>query len=240
MSVPRTTIVVPAYNEERRIAATLKAYLNGFDASVHCLVVVNNSQDRTLEIVHEVAQRFPGRVTALDIRTATGKGGAIVAGFRQAVGEIIGFVDADGATTPKEFARLLAGLNNPHVDGVIASRWHPQSRVEGRFSLLRRLATVGFRWFTKILFALPYHDTQCGAKVFRRSVITTILPSLRITNMAFDVELLYRARRAGFRVIEQPTVWIDQADSSSLGTWHGLLIESWRMFRALLRLRFFR
>lgn len=230
---PALTIVIPAYNEAERIAPTLEAYAEEFGQRAELLVVLNGCTDRTASVVAGVQQRYPEVIRLVDIPEPIGKGGAVKRGMLMAAGQAIGFVDADGATRPQEFRRLSEKLRQ--ADGVIASRWLPGSEVYNRSSLLRRVASRTFRLITKTMFHLPYADTQCGAKIFRRKVIETVAAKLQITNMAFDVELLMRARAAGFRVIEEPTVWTDYRTVLSSPT--KFVTTSLSVFRSLLLLQ---
>lgn len=234
------TIVVPAYNEEGRIGAMLDAYLSAFGRSVLIDVIVNGCRDKTRAVVERYAKAHADRLTYLDIPQAVGKGGAVLAGYQRAATPLVGFVDADGATSSEEFAKLIRRMDDASIDGVIASRWLPNSVVRARLSWRRKAATSGFRFIVKALFGLPFEDTQCGAKLFRLPVIQAVAPSVRTMNMAFDVEFLVRAQHKGFCIVEESTVWVDQEESARLGSFKAFLSESMRMFGALLRIRFFR
>ncbi len=215
---PELTIVIPAHNEQNRIRPTLESYLSYFGGRAELMVVLNGCTDGTLSVVTAVERKCP-ELRVLDFPRPIGKGGAVKEGFLHARGQTVGFVDADGATTPEEFQRLVSALQT--ADGVIASRWMRGAQVFNRTSWLRRLASRSLVLMTYLLFRLPYADTQCGAKVFRRPVIKTIASSLQLRTMAFDVELLLRARAAGFKVIEVPTIWTDH---------HTVLNRPWRFF----------
>ena len=140
-----------------------------------------------------------------------GKGGVIMETFRHCDADVVGFVDADCATPPAEFLRLAHMPEQ--VDGAIASRAHPASVLPGHRPLSRRIASWIFARLTKRIFGLPFSDTQCGAKVVRRQVIEGVLPLLSSRDFLFDVDLLLTAERLGFRIIEVPTVWLDQEGS---------------------------
>lgn len=232
---PNLTIVLPAHNEEHRIGPTLRDYLAYFnDSQTEFIVVLNGCTDRTAKVVADVQRRMKRTVKVIDVADAIGKGGAVRAGFLAARGRLVGFVDADGATTAEEYERLVQALGT--ADGVIASRWLPQSRVYNRTSPLRKVTSLGFVVIAKSLFGLPYRDTQCGAKVFRRKVITSIASSLVTQDMAFDVELLVRARAAGFTVKEVPTIWTDQTSSTVPSSPFKLARTSFRILRSLIHL----
>lgn len=229
---PDVTILMPAYNEEARIESTLERYLSFFQDrmgdAAEVLVVVNGSTDRTADIVASYLPRFPSLRIRVEPRSV-GKGGALMLGFAEARGARIAYVDADGATPPEALCELLDRMGDAGV--ILASRWHPESRITPQ-PLLRRIASRIFNAWVRVLFRLNLSDTQCGAKVLRREVVEAILPKLGITRWAFDVDLLFQARRAGFRIVEAPTVWNDVAGSRL-----HVPRASLEMTLALLRLR---
>ncbi len=234
------SIVIPAYNEEERIGETLAKYWSYFGESekypeVEFVIVINGSTDNTAGIVKAFAAAHPKRVRYIDIPEEIGKGGAIHRGFAAARGDLVGFVDADAATSPAEFAKVVTAAQE--YDGAIASRWKRGSEVINR-SIARNLASWGFRMVVRLLFWFPYMDTQCGAKVFSRKVVQTILPELRVNNMATDVEMLQRCRRHQFAILEVPTRWVDKSGSAFLGSPFSFFKSAWQMFFILLSIRF--
>lgn len=215
-------IVIPAYNEEKRIGETLRAYSEFFAAraregqfTYELIVVLNGCRDNTLGVVEQAA-RIHGSIHPVNLKES-GKGLAIKAGFNQALDrghDLIGFVDADMATEPQYFYDLITHVSRH--DGVIASRYLPTSRV---FPVRPAMKTWGRKIFynglTRLLFGLKYADLQCGAKLFKRAVIVSVTPELTVKQWAFDVELLYLAKKYGYIVHEEPTVWTDK-DGSKL------------------------
>ncbi|MBI4426497.1 MAG: glycosyltransferase [Candidatus Kerfeldbacteria bacterium] len=232
---PELTVVLPAHNEEHRIGPTLRDYLAYFnDQRTEFIVVLNGCTDRTAEVVTDVQRRLHRTVSVIDVAEAIGKGGAVRRGLLAARGTMVGFVDADGATTAEEFERLVRSIGN--ADGVIASRWLPTSRVYNRTSPLRKMTSLGYMAIAKLFFHLPYRDTQCGAKVFKRAVIDAVASKLVTRDMAFDLELLIRARAAGFVVQEVPTIWTDQSSSTVPSAPIKLAVTSLRILKSLIRL----
>jgi glycosyltransferase involved in cell wall biosynthesis len=225
-------IVIPAYNEEERIAPTLTDYCETFADRATIVVVANGCRDATSDVVKNLQKRFVN-LTLIDIPNAIGKGGAVRVGLATGNEPFVGFVDADGSTSAGEFSRLFAALAGSPVDSVIGSRWLPDSRVEPRQGFLRRLASRGFNTIVRMLFALPLRDTQCGAKLFRREALRTVLGSLEVADFAFDIEVLWLLRRSGYTIAEIATVWADRA----AGTKINLMRSSWAMFVSVLRLR---
>lgn len=204
----KLSIIIPAHNEEKRIGKTLKEYSEYFNAkykkNFEIIVVLNGCTDNTLNVVNAMSKFL--RVRHLEFRES-GKGFAILKGFKAARGEFIGFTDADCATSPYEFDRLIENING--YDGIIASRWIKGSIVEPKQPLSRIVASRIFNFFVRALFGLSIRDTQCGAKLFKKRTIKSIIKEVGITEWAFDIDLMYLLKRKGFRVKEMPTVWED-------------------------------
>ena len=236
MSDPSLLLLVPAYNEERRIEPVLRDYAAFFQArysgKFQLVVVLNGCVDNTLGIVQKVAVEFPA-VRALEFQAPIGKGGALIEGLKLAAqGELIGYVDADGATPPHAFLELVEKMSE--ADCVVGSRWLPDSVIHQAQAGSRRFASRVFHFIVQVLFQLNIHDTQCGAKVMRREVIEKIHPFLRIADMAFDINLLVAIKRAGFRIREVPTEWTDKAGSKVTSS---LFRSSFTMFLSVVRIR---
>ena len=230
-------IVIPAYNEERRIGKTLEAYSNYFEnlrknkyLDYEILVVINNTKDRTEEIVKQFIKENE-RILYLNLKPG-GKGFAVIEGFKDALkrnNDLIGFVDADMATSPEEYWKLVKSIRNH--DGVIASRWQKNSLVKNS-SFIRRINSSGFNFIVRSLFLFKYKDTQCGAKLFKRKVIENIHNKLGITQWAFDIDLLYKIKLKDFKIIEIPTTWENKEDATL-----NILKAPLQMFASVLRLR---
>jgi glycosyltransferase involved in cell wall biosynthesis len=225
---PRFSIIVPAHNEQERIAQTLQAYVGVF-ADSEIIVVLNGCTDNTRQVV-EAAIHGYDHVSLIDIPDAVGKGGAVRAGFLMARSEVVGYVDADGSTPAGEMRRLCEALGS--YDGIIGSRWVPHAVVEIKQPWVRRLASRSFNSIVLSLFGLRYSDTQCGAKVFRREALRNVMRDVETANLAFDVDLLYAMKRLKMRVREEPTYWIDMRGSKVK-----LVPASLKMFAAVVRLR---
>jgi len=227
------SIIVPAHNEEKRLAKMLDEYLPFFALSYgndfEMLVVINGSSDGTETITKEYTVKFPQMRYIVEPRKV-GKGGAIMIGFAQAAGALVGFVDADGSTPPAAFQDLADNIGP--ADAIIASRWLRGAQVSPRQPWSRRMVSRFFNMMVHLLFGLHFSDTQCGAKLIKSHAVRQILPNLGITRWAFDVDLLFQLRQAGYKIIEIPTVWHDVAGSRlEIGR------VSTEMFAALVRLR---
>lgn len=233
----RLSIIVPAYNEEHRLGPMLDAYLPFFDTALpddyELIVSVNGSTDATEALARSYLPAHPAlRVTATP--APVGKGGAIIRAGRLATGRHIGFTDADGSTPPAAFLDLLLSAEADPAPGylVIASRWLPDSCVSPRQPLKRRLASRIFNFLVRRLFSLHVTDTQCGAKVMPAAAWHAIVPSIGTTRWAFDVEMLFKTRRAHIPIREIPTTWHD-VDGSKINVPRA----SCQMFLAIVRLR---
>jgi glycosyltransferase involved in cell wall biosynthesis len=231
----KLSIVIPAHNEEHRLPPMLEAYAEYFAEKygheAELIVVPNFCSDRTAEVAQTIGLRYP-QVKVVEELRHVGKGGAVMLGARNAAGELVGFVDADGATPPEAFDDLVQKIG---PDGcIIASRWMKGSDVSPKQPISRRAASRCFNLMTRMLFGLKLTDTQCGAKLFRREVIQPVLCNLGVTNWAFDVDMLFQAKRLGCSIREIPTVWHDVAGSKiEIGR------ASVNMVVALVRLRMF-
>ena len=203
-------IVIPAHDEEQRIERTLRAYRTGFPQSdVRFHVALDGCHDHTADVVR-AHSRDDERVV-LHEYPKLGKGGVLMETFRRCDADLVGFVDADCSTPPAELARMTKQAAD--TDGVIASRRLAASVTPRPRAASRSLTSTGFAWGVRTLFRLPYADTQCGAKVVRRHVVSRVVPLMSSRDFLFDVDLLVLARRLGFELVEVPTVWIDQAGS---------------------------
>ena len=233
---PSLLILVPAYNEEQRIEPVLRGYAQYFQQAYRgkfqIVVVLNGCRDNTLGVVQRVAAEYPS-VSALEFKEPIGKGGALIEGLRLApLGDYIGYVDADGASSPQAFHALVKRMNE--ADCVIGSRWLKGAVLHQAQPWLRRLTSRTFHLIVEILFWMNIKDTQCPCKVMRRECVEKIHSSLRIADLAFDVNLLVSLRRAGFRVLEVPTQWTDQAGSKVTAS---LFRSSLTMFLSVVRIR---
>jgi glycosyltransferase involved in cell wall biosynthesis len=208
---PGVSIVIPAWNEEDRLERTLERYLPALESGAipfEVIVVADGVGDRTAEVAASYAKR---QVRVLRFPSKLGKGGAVIAGLREAQYEYVGYLDADGPISPKAMYGLLGDL--AVVDCVVASRWVRGSSGVRTEPLFNRMAGRAWNFLTRSLLFLPLRDTQCGAKFFRRSVIRPLLKTVTLTNRAFDVDFLYHVRKAGHAIREVPVDWTHDQDS---------------------------
>jgi glycosyltransferase involved in cell wall biosynthesis len=212
---PSVLLLIPAYNEERRIEPVLRDYArffqDNYDGKFQLVVVLNGCRDNTLGVVQKVAADFPS-VSWLEFKDPINKGGALIEGLKLApMGDLIGYVDADGATPPRAYLDLIRHM--PGYDCVIGSRWLPGAVLHQEQSGKRQFMSRVFHLIVDALFWMNIRDTQCGAKVIRREAIEKVHSKLRIADMAFDINLLYSLKKAGFKVLEFPTEWTDKVGS---------------------------
>ncbi len=233
-SDPSLLLLIPAYNEELRIEPVLRDYAQYFSANYagkfQLIVVLNGCKDDTLGVVNRVASEYPS-ISPLVYDEPIGKGGALIEGLKLApLADLIGYVDADGATAPAAFHDLVKRMEQ--ADCVIGSRWLPGAVLHQSQSGQRQFASRVFHFIVQVLFWMNIKDTQCGAKVMRRSAIEKVHDQLRIADMSFDINLLYALKRSGFRVLEVPTEWTDKAGSKvTLGR------TSFTMLLSVIRMR---
>ena len=236
MSQPSLLLLIPAYNEEARIEPVLREYgtyfRDQYKGKFQLVVVLNGCRDNTLGIVQKVSAEFPF-ISALDFPDPIGKGGALIEGLTLAPNaDLIGYVDADGASPPRAFHDLAKLIDK--ADCVIGSRWLPGAVLHQAQPRLRRFTSRCFHLIVEFFFWMHIKDTQCPCKVARRGAIEKIHSALRIADLAFDVNLLYSLKHAGFSVLEVPTEWTDKAGSKVTAS---LFRSSLTMFLSVLRIR---
>ena len=209
-SVPGVSIVIPAWNEEDRLARTLERYLPALESRGEPfeVIVVADGHDRTAEVAARYSDR---QVSVLRFPSKLGKGGAVLAGIRVSRFEYVGYLDADGPISPEEMYGLVSYLKD--VDCVVASRWTRGASGAGAEPLFNRVAGRGWNFLTRSLLFLPLRDTQAGAKFFKGPVVRSLLKSVTLTNRAFDVDLLYHVRKEGGRLKELPVRWDHDLDT---------------------------
>jgi len=222
--VTALTIVLPCYQEAERLPRALERYLAHFSA-VELLVVDDGSSDQTLAVAEAVAAR-DRRVRAIRCPTHRGKGFAVRTGMLAGRGDRLVFTDADASYGPEQVERVLRALDGAAV--AIGRR----GDLETSGPLLRRLASRVFNRAMRLLLGLPFRDTQCGLKGFRREAARELFGRTRVDGFAFDAEVLFLARRLGLAVAEVP-VSPEVRDGSKVR----LAVDALRMLRDTWRVR---
>lgn len=213
MPPPRLSIVLPAFRLEPVIYQNLFEVVKAVEGlgTYEVIVVDDGSPDRTGDEARRAAAQLP-TVTVLTHPQNRGKGQALTTGAARATGEIVVFIDADLDLPPEQIEMVLAEL--PGNDIVVGAK--RTSMSGGSYPAARRVLSRTFALGTAALFRLPVEETQTGLKAFRREVLDRVLPELRLSGYAFDLELLVRANEAGFKMREIPVELGPSAASAGL------------------------
>jgi len=219
---------VPAFNEEKRIQPFLvdlitysKAHLTDFEI----LVVNDGSTDATGDIIKNIITSFHARfVRYIWYQRNSGKGTAIKVGVKNAKGDKIVFIDADGSINPKEISRLINYLDD--YDLVIGDRKAKGTRIIRSQPVTRQIASLLFNALVQLLFHINVHDTLCGFKGFTSKVRSDIGITFRASKWIFDVELLYKAKKRCYSCFQMPIEWGHKENSKvKLREYLKILIE---------------
>ena len=228
---PFLSIIIPAYNEENRLPNTLEQVFHFLEKQSYAsevIVVENGSTDKTFEFAQKLAHQYKNlRVIHNEER---GKGGAVLRGVREALGEYVFICDADLSMPDAEISKFLPPALTD-FDIAIGSREAPGA-VRYNEPYYRHLTGRVFNMLIRLMVLPDLQDTQCGFKCLRAGVARDIFPFQTLTGWAFDVELLYIAYLHGYRILEIPIDWYFNADSKVR-----VLRDSWRMFIDLLVIR---
>ena len=212
--MPSISLIIPAYNEVARIQTTIAEACEYFDARrMTCEVIVSaDGDDGTREAAAALGATRPG-IVVIGSPQRRGKGRGIREGVARATGDIIGFTDADNKTPIDELDKVLPLLAGG-ADLVIGSRGIEGARIERPQKLYRRIGSRGFGLFMHAAVGLRgIIDTQCGFKFFKGDVARTLFSRQQIDGYMYDVEILYLAKRLGYRLEQVPVRWRDDGDS---------------------------
>jgi dolichyl-phosphate beta-glucosyltransferase len=213
---PELSVVVPAYNESERLPGTLsviKPYLNALGSSWELIIVNDGSSDTTGDVIRAEQAIDPEKVFAVDLHPNGGKGRAVAAGVAASRSPLVLISDADFSTPIEEWAKLKAAIDDGY-DVAIGSRAKRGSKVEISQPAHRVLMGKIFNLIVQVVVLPGFWDTQCGFKLWKGPVAREIFDAMKLDgNVAFDVEVLYRARRAGYRIAEIPVRWYDSIPS---------------------------
>jgi dolichyl-phosphate beta-glucosyltransferase len=231
------SIVVPAFNEERRIGPTVEAtlvFLDGYGKSAEIVVVDDGSRDATSSVVAEIARR-DARVRCLVLPENRGKGAAVRRGMLDARGDRALFMDADLAPPIEELAKLDGALDDG-ADIAIGSRALPEADIRVRQNPIRESMGKTFNALVRAVALRGIPDTQCGFKLFTRASAQVLFAEATVDRFAFDVEILLRAQ-GRYRVAQIPVAWrhVERStvspirDASRMAV--DLLLVAWRVRR---------
>jgi len=229
---PELSIVIPAFNEERRLPETLRrvrAYLEARRADAEVIVVDDGSRDATAALVEARRGEFPGlRLVSNGVNR--GKGYSVRHGMLEARGRIVLFTDADLSAPIEEADKLLAAMRDHEV--AFGSRGVDRGLIEVHQSPLRELAGIVFNFLVRAITGLKFVDTQCGFKAFLREPSRMIFEQQRIERFGFDPEILFLAKRHGLRAVEIPVRWAHDPQTRV-----NMVRDSLRMFGEVLSIR---
>lgn len=210
----QVSIIVPAYNEEARIAGTLARVLDHFGAANgdwEAIVVDDGSRDATADRVRAMAGALP-QLRLVQHPTNRGKGGAVRTGMLQACGELVLMTDADLSVPIETFPRFAAAVADG-ADVAIGSRRLPGSRIVVHQAPVREWMGHVFTHLANAVLGMTLSDFTCGFKVFRREAARALFGAQRMDDWSYDAEVLYRAQRGGWRIVEVPVEWTNRADT---------------------------
>ena len=238
---PDLSIVIPAFNEEKRITTTLNRVLEylsekelsgsrGF-LSWEIIVVDDGSSDRTVETVRNITTDSRLRIVSNPVNM--GKGAAVKNGVLSSAGDVILFSDADLSTPIEEVEKMMPLLESG-ADIIVGSRALPESAIIVSQPWYRKAMGRIFNLVVWVIAIKGFKDTQCGFKCFKRKAALSVFNVQRISGFAFDVEILYIAGKLGLKVKDVPVRWINSPDSRVK-----LLQGSLSMLKDILKIRLF-
>ncbi len=210
----KLSVVLPAYNEEKRIEATLRdvnAYLSGQSYVSEILVIDDGSKDKTVSLVKNLALTIP-RIRLVQNSENHGKGWVVKQGMLEASGDIRVFMDADNSTKINEIEKFLPYFEQG-FDMVVGSRRIEGANIAVHQGLFRDFLGGVFRLIVHTLVPVGVTDSQCGFKAFTAEATNKIFPKQTIFRWAFDVEILALARRAKMKIKEAPITWVNDGES---------------------------
>jgi len=237
------SIVIPAYNEEKRIERTLDDVLRFLEAQAYhaeVIVVDDGSSDGTARVASDriAAYRNAGHeMRVLTNEPNRGKGYSVKRGLTEARGEIVLFTDADLSSPISEAPKLIDPIFERRADVAIGSRALNREMIGVHQPKMRELGGIVFNLCMRIITGLKFRDTQCGFKAFRRERALPVFALQRVDRFGFDPEVLYIAKKQGNTLLEVPVVW-NHCEGGELQNKLNYILDSINMFADLLRIRF--
>jgi len=237
VALPRTVVIIPTYNEAHNIASVIGQVL-AKDPAVSVLVVDDASSDGTQGLVREAAARHPGRVDLLERPGKLGLGTAYLAGFRRALEqgfELLCEMDADLSHQPSDLPALIDAVASGRADLAVGSRYLDGVRVIN-WPLSRLFLSYGAGIYTRLITGIPVRDVTSGFKCFHRRVLEGIpLYRVKSNGYSFQIEMSYRAWKAGFRIVEVPIVFIERSEGQSKMSRAIVREAAWKVWELRLR-----
>jgi dolichyl-phosphate beta-glucosyltransferase len=227
------SIVIPAYNEEKRIGSTLLLlhdYFHGKPATWEIVVVDDGSEDKTVNLLKDF-QTNCRNTRIVELPLNYGKGRAVKEGVLTAKGRYILIMDADLAAPCEEIPKLT-DIINENFDGAVGTRTVPGRGCVATQSLIRKITSRLFNLAVRVLVLKGFSDTQCGFKIFKKEIIHEICEKQIIDGFGYDVEILYLAKKSGYKIKEVPINW-----TAIPGSKVRMLRDSFDMLKDILKIR---
>ncbi|MEW5806906.1 MAG: dolichyl-phosphate beta-glucosyltransferase [Acidobacteriota bacterium] len=233
-SNPFLSIVIPAFNEEKRLRDTLDRVWtytrqNSLDAEI--IVVNDGSVDATPEIAKKFTHLHDHCFLVNNVENR-GKGFSFRRGFLASKGNLILLTDADLSAPIEEFGVLMKVMREGNYDIAIGSRGIDPSKVEIKQNWVRRTMGKSFNSLVRMITKLPFKDTQCGFKLMARERVLPVINMMKVDRFSYDVELLFLASRSGLRIIEVPVVWRNSTETKVR-----MVIDSLSMIGDILKIK---
>ncbi len=234
--LPQLSVVIPAFNEERRLVpavVTTANYLGALAVDFEILIVDDGSTDRTPVVIQDLQHRFP-QVRSIRLSANSGKGAAVKTGVLAASGALVLFTDADQSTSISQLPRVLRPVLDDSFDIAIGSRGLSASKVVVGQKPHRQVLARVFGLLTKLLLIRGFRDCQCGFKLFTREAALKTFPNVTSATAIFDMEVMLLASRCGLKIAEVPIEWSHDPDSRLT---YGF-VKALGLFKELLRMKF--
>ena len=236
------SIIIPAFKQEKTILKDLKRIeksLKSIRYPYEIIVVIDGAIDQTYRKIKKLANP---QLKVYLLKKNLGKGYAVRFGMTKAKGDYIAFLDAGMEIDPNAISMLLEHLEWYHADIVVGSKRHLASKVFYPWD--RKILSWGYYQLVRLLFGVKIRDTQSGIKVFKRKVLTTILPNLVVKKYAFDIEILAVAHRLGFKKIYEAPIKLKYhfgsvTDAATINTIYHMLIDTLAVWYRLKILKFY-
>lgn len=236
------SVIVPTFRHPKTIKADLKNIvsvleqgLKDYDFEITC--IVDGNVDDTYRQAKLVES---SKIKVFTYEQNRGKGYAVRFGMARSRGDLVSFLDSGREISPAGIMMLMAHMEWYNADVVIGSKRHPVSQVN--YPPLRHFLSIGYHLSVKLLFGIPLTDTQSGIKVFKRAVIEKVLPRLKVSNYAMDIEILAVARSLGFKRIFEAPIQVNFNRQTSKIRWHTIfrmLWDTWNVFYRLKILKYY-
>jgi glycosyltransferase involved in cell wall biosynthesis len=232
------SVIIPAYQQVHTIQKDLnniKKVLENIRYEWEIIIVIDGNIDNTFTKIKRYKSR---QIKIIKFKKNHGKGYAIQAGMKKAKGDYILFLDSGMEIDPNGISMLMEHLEWYEADIILGSKRHPVSKVN--YPLERKILSIGYFWLVKILFGIKVKDTQPGIKIFRKEVISKILPLLTIKKYAFDIEIIALAERLGFKRIYEAPIKLKYNFGSltSASTFNTIIRMFWDTLKVFYRLNF--